>query len=56
MQNKKLILVRLQKEEKQLEKEPIPNLLVKRKGVLDFHFCIYDLEPPYKEGFYHGVL
>ena len=29
---------------------------MKRKGLLNFHFCIYGLEGPYTGGFYHGVL
>lgn len=56
MSNQRLTLVRLEKEERSLHKEPIPNIIVKRKGQLDFHFCIYGLEGAYSGGFYHGVL
>lgn len=56
MQVKKLTLQRLMKEEAALEREPIPNALVTRKGVLNFHFCLHDLEGPYAGGFYHGLL
>lgn len=31
-------------------------MLVQRKGVLNFHFCIYGLDGPYAGGFYHGIL
>lgn len=27
-----------------------------RDGLLNFHFCLFDLEGSYKGGFYHGVL
>ena len=56
MPNQKLVLVRLQKEEKRLEEDPIPNILVKRKGVLDFHFVLYGMDGDYSGGFYHGLL
>lgn len=56
MKNRNLTLARLNKEEKSLDNEPIQNVLVKRKGVLNFHFCIYNLDGVYQGGFYHGVL
>lgn len=52
----KLALLRLQKEERELMEDPIPNILVTRHDVLDFHFCFYGLEKPYNKGFYHGIL
>ena len=30
--------------------------MVKRDGFLNFYFCIYDLDDPYKGGFYYGLL
>ena len=56
MKNKTLTLARLSKEEKSLKNDPLPNALVSRKGVLDFHFCLYNLQSPYAGGYYHGVI
>lgn len=56
MHSKKLTLQRLQKEHISLEKEPPANAIVVRKDILNFHFCLYNLEGPYQGGFYHGVL
>ena len=47
--------MRLMREEKSLDNEPIPNAIVTRDGLLNFHFCLYDLEGPYKGGLYHGL-
>ena len=52
----KLTLLRLQKEEQELIKDPIPNVLVARSDTLIFHFCFYGLDEPFKGGFYHGIL
>ena len=41
MQAKKLTLQRLMKEEAGLEREPLPNAIVTRKGTHNFHFCLY---------------
>jgi ubiquitin-conjugating enzyme E2 J1 len=54
--NNKLVLLRLEKEEAKLHNEPLDQAWVARKGVLDFHFCIHDLDGQYTGGFYHGVL
>ena len=54
--NRTIKLRRLEKEEQQLINDPIANALVKREGVLNFHFVIYNLEGEYKGGFYHGLL
>lgn len=54
--NKKLVLLRLEKEERRLQLEPLQQAWVAREGVLNFHFCIYGLDGPYKGGYYHGVL
>lgn len=54
--NKRITEMRLQKEAVALEKEPIPNVLVHREDLLNFHFCFYGLEEEYAQGFYHGVL
>jgi ubiquitin-conjugating enzyme E2 J2 len=51
-----LTFVRLQKEELRLSKNPIKNAVVKRKGVLNFHFVLFDLDGDYTGGYYHGVL
>ena len=56
MSNKNLTLARLNKEEKSLINDPLLNVIVKRKGILDFHFCLYNLDSPYQGGFYHGVM
>ena len=56
MQAQKLTLMRLQKEEAGLTRESLPNAIVVRDGLLNFHFCLYNLEGHYAEGFYHGVL
>ena len=55
MHPQKLTLLRLQKEEASLEREPIPNAYVTREGLLKFHFCLHGLEGPYEGGFYHGM-
>ena len=54
--NKRITQMRLQKEAAALEKEPIPNVLVHREDLLNFHFCFYGLQEEYAQGFYHGVL
>jgi hypothetical protein len=54
--NKKLVILRLQKEEKRLHDEPLDQAWVAREGLLNFHFCIYGLDSSYSGGFYHGVL
>ncbi len=54
--NKKLTITRLNKEEHQLANEPIPNALIKRDGLLNFYFVVHDLDPPYKGGYYFGLL
>jgi ubiquitin-conjugating enzyme E2 J2 len=56
MQVQKLTQMRLQKEEASLDREPLANALVARDGMLNFHFCLYNLEGPYEGGFYHGLL
>lgn len=40
----------------QLRRDPLTNVLVKRDGILDFHFVIYNLDGDYKNGFYYGLL
>jgi hypothetical protein len=51
-----LTFARLNKEELRLSKNPIKNAIVKRKGVLDFHFLLFGLDGDYTDGYYHGVL
>ena len=43
MQAKKLTMQRLIKEEAGLDKDPLPNAIVTRKGLLNFHFCLHNL-------------
>jgi ubiquitin-conjugating enzyme E2 J2 len=54
--SKKLVLLRLEKEEKRMRDDPLEQAWVAREGVLNFHFCIHGLDGPYEGGFYHGVL
>lgn len=54
--NKRITEMRLQKESRSLENEPIPSVLVHRQDLLNFHFCFYGLEEEYSQGFYHGLL
>ena len=49
-----LAMTRIAKEEKDMTDNPIPNVIIKRKGDLTFHFCIYGLSDPYTGGLYHG--
>ena len=56
MSNKQITMKRLQKEEISLDKDPIPGVFVKRESFLNFHFCIYGLDEPYKGGYYYGLL
>lgn len=56
MSNRNLTIVRLEKEEQKILKNPIKNCLIRRKGALHFHFCIYGLDGDYEGGYYHGVL
>lgn len=51
-----MTMVRLQKQESSFEKDPIPGALVVREGILNFHFCLYDMQGDFKNGFYHGLL
>lgn len=55
MNPQRLTIMRLQKEEQSLDKEPIPGALVTREGLLKFHFCLYNLDGVYAGGFYHGL-
>lgn len=54
--NKKLVLLRLEKEESRMNNDPIENAWVAREGLLNFHFCIHSLDGAYAGGYYHGVL
>jgi hypothetical protein len=47
MSNRNLTIVRLEKEEQKILKNPIKNCLIRRKGALHFHFCIYGLDGDY---------
>lgn len=47
MQQKALSEKRIAKEEKEMTDNPIPNVIMKRKSELIFHFCIYGLGAPY---------
>lgn len=50
----KITITRLNKEEKELEEVAEPNLIVKRKDLLEFHFCLHSLPAPFSVGIYHG--
>lgn len=54
--NKKITLIRLEKETESLLKDPIPQVLIARSETYTFHFCLHSLEEDYAEGFYFGVL
>lgn len=47
---------RMEKEIESIIKDPIPGVIVKRDGPLDFHFLIYNLDDDYQNGFYHAKL
>ena len=53
---RKLVLVRLEKEERKLREDPLEQAWVAREGVLNFHFCLHGLSAPYEGGYYHGVI
>lgn len=49
-----MTMKRIAKEEKDMTDDPIPNVIIKRKGDFTFHFCVYGLSAPYEGGIYHG--
>ena len=54
--NKKITLLRLEKETLSLAKEPLAQAFITRTQTYSFHFCLHSLEEDYAGGFYFGVL